>query len=141
KIAIVLCAGLIAPIVEEMLFRGALFRGLRRQHPPWLTLVGVSLLFAAAHRDARNFLPDLLGGLAMGYVRGLAGSLWPAVVLHAAFNTVPVVFALRRGAEADMLTRPQNLAAVFASLGLLALYRAVALRSETCAQARAEDAV
>jgi membrane protease YdiL (CAAX protease family) len=141
KVAIVLSAGMLGPAVEEMFFRGALFRGLRRQHPPGLTLIGVSLLFAAAHRDFRNFLPDLLGGLAMGYVRMLAGSLWPAVLLHAAFNSVSIAFALRQGPEADMLSRPQSLAAVLASLVLLALYRAMALRSETCAQARAEDAV
>jgi membrane protease YdiL (CAAX protease family) len=141
KVALVLVAGVVGPAVEEIFFRGALYRGLRRQYTPALTLFGVALLFAASHRDARNFLPDLLGGLAMGYVRAISGSLWPALLLHAAFNTISVVFAVRLGPEADVLSRPQSLAATFACLGLVALYRAVALRSETCAQARAEDAV
>jgi membrane protease YdiL (CAAX protease family) len=141
KVAIVMGAGLLAPLVEEMFFRGALFRGLRRQHPPGLTLVGVSLLFAASHRELHYFLPEFLAALALGYSRALAGSLWPAVILHAAFNTVQLVFILRHRTDADMLSHPQSLAAAFAAVGLLALYRAVALRSETCAQARAEDAV
>jgi membrane protease YdiL (CAAX protease family) len=140
KLGILLAAGILGPAVEEMFFRGALFRGLRRQHSPALTLIGVSLLFAAAHRDLRNFLPDFLGGMAMGYVRILAGSLWPAILLHAAFNTVSVAFALRLGPEADVLTRTESLVATLATLGLLAIYRVLALRSETCAQARAADA-
>jgi len=141
KIATVVTAGLLGPLVEELFFRGALFRGLRRQHPLGLTLVGVSLLFAASHHEPRWFFPLFLAGLAIGYVRALAGSLWPGVLLHASYNTVAVVFGVRHGLDADMLTRSQNLAAAFASVGLLVLYRAVALRSETSAQARAEDAV
>src|SRR6266487_5115201 len=44
KIAILLAAGFLGPIVEEMFFRGALLRAIRRRHPPGLTVVGVSLL-------------------------------------------------------------------------------------------------
>jgi membrane protease YdiL (CAAX protease family) len=141
KIATVLCAGLLGPFIEELFFRGALYRGLRRQHAFGLTLVGVSLLFAASHHEPRLFLPVFLAGMAIGWVRGLAGSLWPGVLLHASYNTVAVVFNVRHGIDADMLTHSQNLAAAFASAGLLVLYRAVAMRSETSAQARAEDAV
>lgn len=141
KVGAVLSAGLLAPLVEELFFRGALFRGLRRQHPLGLTVVGVSLLFAASHQEPRFFLPLFLAGLAIGYVRALAGSLWPSALLHAAYNTVAIVVTLRSGVDADILTRTQSFAAAFACVGLLVLYRAVAMRSETSAQARAEDAV
>jgi hypothetical protein len=141
KVALVVAGGIIGPVVEELFFRGALFRGLRRQHTAALTVFGVALLFAAAHREPRSFLPDLLGGLAMGYVRAVSGSLWPAVLMHAAFNSATMIFAVRFGPEADVLTRPQSLVATVACVGLFALYRVLAVRSETCAQARAEDAV
>ena len=139
KIALVVAAGVIGPLVEEMLFRGGIFRGLRRQQSPALTVLGVSLLFAAAHRDLRNFVPDLLGGLVMGYVRLVSGSLVPAVLVHASFNTTAVVVALEMGPEADFLTFGQNIAAAAASVTLLALFGRLAGRSERCALARAED--
>jgi membrane protease YdiL (CAAX protease family) len=139
KIAVLLCAGVLGPAVEEMFFRGALFRALRRRHPPGLTVVGVALLFALAHLEPRDYLPVLLGGMAMGYVRSLAGSLWPALFLHASFNLVSTYFALRVGLEADVLSRPASMAGVLATVVLIVFYRALALRSETCAQARAAD--
>jgi uncharacterized protein len=111
KIALVLAAGVIGPVVEEMLFRGALFRGLRRGQPPALTVIGIALLFAAAHRDLRNFTPDFVGGLAMGYVRLVTGSLWPAIFVHATFNAVSAAYAIQAGPEADMFTRGQNIGA------------------------------
>jgi membrane protease YdiL (CAAX protease family) len=139
KIALFAAAGLLGPLVEEMFFRGAILRNLRRRHSSSLTLLGVSLLFAAAHLDLRNFLPDFLGGLAMGYARILSGSLWPAVLLHAAFNSGSVFVAVSAGPDADLFTVPESLAAVLATLALVGLYATVALRSELCAEARDLD--
>jgi membrane protease YdiL (CAAX protease family) len=139
KIALLAAAGFLGPLVEEMFFRGGILRNLRRRHSSSLTLLGVSLLFAAAHLDPRNFVPDFLGGLAMGYVRILSGSLWPAVLLHAAFNSGSVFVTLRSGPDADLFTLSECLAAVLATLALVGLYARVALRSELCAQARDLD--
>ncbi len=140
KIALVAAAGVVGPVVEEVFFRGGILSNLRRSHTSGLTLFGVSLLFAAAHRDWRAFFPDFVGGLAMGYVRITSGSLWPAILVHAAFNASSVVFALRAGPEADVLTRAQSLLATLATLVVLALYGTVARRSESCARAREQDA-
>jgi membrane protease YdiL (CAAX protease family) len=131
--------GLVGPVVEEVFFRGAILRSLRRGHASGLTLLATSLLFAAAHLDPRNFLPDFLGGLAMGYVRLWSGSLWPAILLHAAFNSGSAYAALYLGPEADLLTRSQSFVAIFATIGLVALYRTVAVRTPLCAEAREQD--
>jgi membrane protease YdiL (CAAX protease family) len=139
KAAIVLFAGVVGPVVEELLFRGGIFRGLRRQHGPLRTVIGVALFFALAHREPRNFLPDFMGGLAMGYVRLTSGSLWSGILLHAAFNTTSVVFAFVAGPDADVLTRAENLAAVAASVALFIAFRWIAGRHELCAAAREAD--
>ncbi|HEX9295716.1 MAG TPA: CPBP family intramembrane glutamic endopeptidase [Polyangiaceae bacterium] len=140
KAALVMAAGLVGPMVEEVFFRGGILSNLRKAHSSGFTLFGVSLLFAAAHRDWRAFLPDFIGGLAMGYVRIASGSLWPAVLVHATFNTTSVLFAVRAGPEADVLTRQQSLLATLATLVVMALYGMIARRSESCARARELDA-
>jgi uncharacterized protein len=139
KIAIVVAAGVVGPVVEELLFRGGIFRGVRRQHGPARTVIGIALFFALAHREPRNFLPDFMGGLAMGYMRLASGSLWPGILLHAAFNTTSVIFALAAGPEADVFTRAENLAAVAASVVLLTVFQRIARQSDVCAAARAAD--
>jgi membrane protease YdiL (CAAX protease family) len=121
------------------LFHGGIFRGLRRQHSATATVLGISLFFALAHREPRNFLPDLLGGLAMGYVRSVTGSLWPAILLHAAFNTTSAILTLVSGPEVDVLTPWQNVVAALASVALLALFGRIARRSEVCAAWRDAD--
>jgi membrane protease YdiL (CAAX protease family) len=139
QVAIVLAAGLVGPAVEELLFRGGIFRGLRRKHSAVAAVLGISFFFAMAHREPRNFLPDFLGGVAMGYVRAVSGSIWPAILLHATFNTTSVLFALLAGPEADVLTRWQNVAAAAASVALLAAFGRIAGRNEVCAAARDAD--
>ncbi|HKQ68833.1 MAG TPA: CPBP family intramembrane glutamic endopeptidase [Polyangiaceae bacterium] len=139
RIVLLVAAGLVGPVVEEMFFRGALFKGLRREHTDALTVVGVSLLFAAAHRDLRSFVPDMMGALVMGYLRLVSGSLWPSILLHVAFNAVAVVTALASGPEADIFTRSQSFAATLACVGLLAACRALAAKSDVLAIARDRD--
>jgi membrane protease YdiL (CAAX protease family) len=139
KIALLVAAGLVGPVVEEVFFRGGIFRGLRRTHSAGITLLGISLLFAGAHRDLRNALPDFLGGLAMGYVRIMSGSIWPAILLHVAFNSTTVVLLVRDGPEAPPFSVVVNAVAMVSTLGLVALFRGIAVRSERCAQAREED--
>jgi membrane protease YdiL (CAAX protease family) len=139
KVAIVVAAGVLGPVVEEMLFRGGMYRGLLRRHGALRTVLGIALLFALAHREPRNFLPDFLGGAAMGYLRWASGSIWPPILLHATFNTASVVMALMYGPEIDVMTRAENLAAAAGTVVLLTVFRKLAARSELCTVAREVD--
>jgi membrane protease YdiL (CAAX protease family) len=140
KVAIVAAAGVVGPLVEELLFRGGIFRGVLSRNGPVRTVFGIAVFFALAHREPRDFLPDFIGGLAMGYARLLSGSLWPAVLLHAAFNTTAVLLAFAFGPEVDALTRNQNLLGCAATVLLAAIFARIASRSPLCAAARATDA-
>jgi membrane protease YdiL (CAAX protease family) len=120
-------------------FRGGIFGRLRRTHSAGLTLLGVSLLFAAAHRDLRNSLPDFLGGLAMGYVRIMSGSIWPAILLHVAFNTTTLYLLVREGLTGPPPSALRTAVAMALTVGLVALFRTIAVRSERCTQARERD--
>jgi membrane protease YdiL (CAAX protease family) len=77
---------LIAPVGEELLFRGALQSTVTAK---WGTLAGVvlsSLLFALIHADVVLFLPIFVMGLLFGILRWLTGSLWAPMWLHALNN-------------------------------------------------------
>jgi membrane protease YdiL (CAAX protease family) len=139
KVALFVAAGIVGPVVEEIFFRGGIFRSLRRTHPAGLTLVGVSLLFAGAHHDAGNALSDFLGGLAMGYVRMTSGSIWPAILVHAAFNSTALVLLVRYGPEGTPLNSAGVVTCVALIAALTVVFRAISVRSERCAQARELD--
>lgn len=103
QIAVVVSVCLVGPLVEELFFRGALYRGLRRRHTAGMATIGVAAFFAAAHQDGRVFLPILVVGLAMTQLRALSGSLLPALLLHVAFNAASILPTLGEPIEPEAL--------------------------------------
>jgi membrane protease YdiL (CAAX protease family) len=84
-------AAVIAPLLEEFLFRGWLQRTLERRHTPVFAVVATAVVFALAHFDTFGFLVRLSFGLLVGYVAYASRSIWPGVVLHGAYNAGLIV--------------------------------------------------
>ena len=90
-------AVVVAPISEELLFRGFLQPALGRWTGRWLAIILSAAFFAVAHMDLYA-MPMLLAlGIALGYVYDRTRSLAAPVALHMAFNgmTLLSVFAFR----------------------------------------------
>jgi membrane protease YdiL (CAAX protease family) len=80
---------LFGPMLEEVFFRGALYKPMLRVHPAPVVMVVTATLFAIAHQRPQMFLPIGLVGLALALMRRASGSLVPGIFLHASFNAVP----------------------------------------------------
>jgi membrane protease YdiL (CAAX protease family) len=92
----VLAAVVMAPLAEELLFRGLLHRGLRRRMRIVPATLVSSVLFAVVHLDVAVSQPLALVGLTfVGVILALAhertGSLLVPVVIHATHNAVTIV--------------------------------------------------
>ncbi|HPA16396.1 MAG TPA: CPBP family intramembrane metalloprotease [Verrucomicrobiae bacterium] len=79
-------AVVIAPISEEMFFRGLLHGWFKSFMPTRLSIAITSLLFGAVHWHAPAFLPLTLLGFSLAMIYETTRSLWPAIALHAIFN-------------------------------------------------------
>lgn len=91
KAAFAVAAVIIGPAFEDLLFRGVLFRALRRNQSASLTILGTSAAFALAHAGNVRGLPYvLLGGLVLGLLRELSGSVLVSLAAHIAYNGVEV---------------------------------------------------
>ena len=89
--AIILFGVVLAPIFEEMLFRGFLLPLLVRSMGPWLGIVLTAVPFALLHGAQNHWAwqPVLLigiAGIAFGYVRYKTGSTTAAFLMHSAYN-------------------------------------------------------
>ena len=83
----------IAPLVEEIFFRGFLFTGLREKYG-WIAAALISsALFAAMHLQPLTMLPIFLMGLIFSYLYQRTGSIWPAVIMHFTTNTLGLAAA------------------------------------------------
>lgn len=76
----------LAPLAEELLFRGFIFQGLRRRLHFWPCAIFVSLLFALVHGQINVGLDVFALSLVLCWLREQTGSLWPSIILHAAKN-------------------------------------------------------
>lgn len=72
----------LAPIFEELIFRGYLFSEVRRLVPFWLSALIVSLLFGVAHGQINVALDVFVLSLAMCVVREKTGSVWGTILMH-----------------------------------------------------------
>ena len=86
-------AVLVAPFMEELIFRGVLFAFFERLAGLRFAIVSTALLFAGLHIPEywgawHHAALILLVGLVFSAVRGVTGSLAPSVVLHLAYNTM-----------------------------------------------------
>ena len=75
-----------APLFEEFIFRGLIYRGLRRSLHPALALILSSLIFAMVHPPAA-FVPVFILGLFSAFVFEKTQSLMGSMVTHAIYNT------------------------------------------------------
>ncbi len=85
----------LAPLAEELLFRGLLLRALRRRWSEAAAIAGSAAVFAALHLldpGAALVVPALfVAGVVMGIAACRRGDLGLAIAIHAGFNLTAVL--------------------------------------------------
>ena len=85
-------ATVLAPIGEELLFRGALFGWLRQHLSAWPTVALTALAFAGIHAGVPAVLVLAAAvGVAAGHARERLGSVTPLIAIHVLQNVVLVI--------------------------------------------------
>lgn len=85
-------AGL-APLAEELVFRGLLYGWLAGRWGTIIAWLVSSLAFAAAHVELAHVILVLPLGLWFGWLRRRTGSLWPSLVAHVINNGLAITAA------------------------------------------------
>ena len=88
--------GILAPLAEEVVFRGAILRTLldmmsKKNH--WVAIMISAALFGVVHGNTAQFVNALLMGLLLGWMFYRTKSLVPGILLHWVNNTVAYVMA------------------------------------------------
>lgn len=119
---VLLAIGLAPALGEELLFRGFLQRWLSLRLSGPVAVLGAATLFGLAHVDPVQGPAAFLLGLYLGTLAWLGGSLLPAILCHAANNTVAVLGVQgvlpQVGAPGDPLLAAAAIAAAAALLHL-----------------------
>lgn len=99
KTGMIISACLVAPLVEEVVFRGYIYGVLKQfTHPLFATLTA-SALFAAVHLNLPALVPLWIFAIILTLAYELSGSLWVPIGIHAGFNTISVVALLQEASQ------------------------------------------
>lgn len=92
---------LVAPVLEECLFRGAIEGHLLTlwKGRPWAAIVVSGLIFGIVHLNPAQMLYASLIGIVLGWLRWRTGSVVPGIIGHILNNSLAVVFMRLYGAD------------------------------------------
>ena len=76
----------LAPVCEELFFRGLLFKGLQTTWSMLPALLVSGFLFGAFHQNLAVLIPFTIIGMLFAWAYHDSGSLWTPIVSHAAVN-------------------------------------------------------
>jgi len=77
---------IVAPIVEEILFRGIIHSRIKSDFSPGTSLIFSSLIFAISHYNPSRIIRTFLYGLLFGSVYDRSGSLIFSIIAHSLIN-------------------------------------------------------
>lgn|GEM_PF-3668653 len=122
-----LLAGAFAPaFAEELMYRGLVVEsGAQSDVPATATAIASAALFAAIHFSLPLLLPMAALGIGLALLSLRSGSVLPAVVAHATFNTITIVLLPSTKTMVPVNSLPLLLLAIAACAGFAVLLRLV----------------
>jgi membrane protease YdiL (CAAX protease family) len=100
-----LAAIVLAPFVEEILFRGILYPLIKHHGYPRCALWGTSLLFAAVHVHLATFVPLFVFGVILVWIYERTDTLLAPILTHATFNTINFLLFINQSQIEQWLKR------------------------------------
>lgn len=87
----ILATVVLAPVTEEVIFRGLIFSRLERAMPGWLAAVLSALAFGLCHGQPVWMAYAFVLGLVFAFLRLRTGSILPSMLAHFIFNGISPV--------------------------------------------------
>ena len=108
----------LAPISEELIFRGVTLRIARRAFPFWVANIIQAALFGAFHMNVLQACYAFALGLVLGYVCEHGGSIYYTIFFHFLFNLWGTTASTWLNTENEMLAGAIVIFGTFVGLGL-----------------------
>ncbi len=77
----------LAPVTEEIFYRGIIFNTARKKHGNIYAVIVSSTLFAVAHMNGIQFISALFMGIVIGYAIVLTDNVYIGIIIHVVNNT------------------------------------------------------
>jgi membrane protease YdiL (CAAX protease family) len=93
-VSLLLLVGVIAPVSEELFFRGFIYPVMRNRLGVNGGITATACLFGLMHFDLVRFIPLAIGGACLNIFCENSNSIYPAIVAHSMWNTVMALIVI-----------------------------------------------
>lgn len=118
------CVAVLGPVLEELLFRGAITKVLLRKYTPTRAIVISGLIFGIFHLNPAQVVVGCLMGFLLAWLYYRTGSLLPGILIHILNNSLSVWSSAtfsETDTTAGLIGQPLYLILLAASLALFLL--------------------
>ena len=81
----------LAPVAEELVYRGMLYRRMRNMLPVWISILGSAIIFGVNHGNLVQFIFAFITGAVMAYLYEIYHSLKASVLFHVVLNMTSLI--------------------------------------------------
>ena len=122
---------ILAPLLEEVMFRGAIQgRLMRNVRTPWTAIIAAALVFGVFHMNPIQIVYATMLGVVFGWIYYRTGSLMSVIVGHVLNNSVATVVTLLIGSENEIALLEENMsskAAIASEIFTFLIFTALSL--------------
>lgn len=91
----IICVAVLGPILEELLFRGAITKVLLKKYKPVTAIVISGLIFGIFHMNPAQIVGATLIGFILGWMYYRTRSLLPCILIHILNNSLSVFLSFK----------------------------------------------
>ena len=118
----IFAVSVLGPILEEMLFRGAITRELLKQYKPTHAILFSGLIFGLFHINPAQILPAMLIGFALAWLYWRTKSIVPGIVIHIINNSLSCYLSVAYPNKESIFDILGNAAVAYGVLIAIALF-------------------
>ncbi|MDE6530922.1 MAG: CPBP family intramembrane metalloprotease [Lachnospiraceae bacterium] len=127
--------GLLAPVCEEIVFRGILYTGFRKNGTPIQAILWTAVLFGLFHMNLNQMVYAAALGVAFGLLREATGNIWSGIICHISLNSYNVfMYYLQNVLSAEKLSEAESVTqeALITAIGVYLIIALVATALAAC---------
>lgn len=91
----ILAIAIVGPVLEELLFRGAITKTLLKQYSPTKAILISALIFGVIHINPAQIIPAFLIGILFAWIYYKTASLIPCILMHILNNSLSVYLNIK----------------------------------------------
>lgn len=127
--------GILAPICEETVFRGAIFSGMKKEGNVFKAIIASGLLFGLLHMNINQASYAFVIGVLLGFLVEATGSIFSSILFHVLVNSTNAIMMLisDKVVSDEMMSNANEIVTTGTLLNMIGVYVVLAVVGTTIA--------